>query len=311
MPVQVLPTRPELARPYLTAAQFTAYPSWLDLDNLIPGGVASVQTDELTDILLQASRWADNICDNMRLSAHLVSGENQRTTVGRVGRITIRPRDIPLRGIVSLSYGWDPSSMITLGLPVASMWIEAGRRVSFSPGAGQSFTGPAIQFGNPPAPESAVYVTWSYVAGYPSATIASAAANASSITLSDPTGVLPGDVLRIYDSGVSEALTVASTYTPANPTIPPTPTAVPLAANTLNAHAAGTGVTGFPREILQAVICYTVALLMREDVADEVPQSRFGPASRTTTAGRGGQAGGLINDAEQLLAPYRPTFRTA
>jgi hypothetical protein len=290
---------------------FKAYPTWLDLDNLVPGGIAGVQDDVLADVLLAASDWAVGECGDMLLHAHLVRGENLRTRASAGGRLYVKPRDIPVRQVVSLSYGWDPSTMVPLALPDSTMWVEDGREVSFVPGGGLSFTGPAIQFGVSPALGLKAFIDWTYVPGYPSTVLsAPASAAAMSVTVADPTGILPGDVLRIFDPGLTEALTVASTYVPAIPTIPPTPTAIPLAAATANAHVAGTGVTEMPRKILQAVIAYAVALLMREDVSAVEPASPFGPAARTTGSERTGQASGLVNDARGWLASYRPTLRS-
>ena len=85
---------------------------------------------------------------------------------------------------------------------------------------------------------------------------------------------------------------------------------MPLAAGvTQYAHAQNTGITGMPRNLIQAVIALTVALLMREDVSAEEPASGFGPAARTTDEGRGGAAAGLVNDAENWLDKYRPVWR--
>lgn len=312
VPVNVIPASGVLSRPYVTAGMFRGFPTWLDLDNLIPGGASALQDDELGDVLLQASDWAVGVCENMLLHAHWVQGENQRARSKSSGRIYVRPRDIPLRGVTALSWGGDPSFMNTVTLPDSSMWIEDGRRVSWTPGGGVTqFRGPALQFGPSARPPSQVYVTWSYVAGYPSTYLAApVAAGATSAEVADPTGMLPGDTLRIYDLGVSEALTVASTYTPAMPTVPPTVTAIPLAAGTANAHAQGTGVTEMPRKMLQAIIAYAVALMMREDVTDEEPVTGFGPAARTTSGGRGGQAAGLVNDAYGWLFYYAPTLRS-
>lgn len=311
IPVLLPPTAPEASVPFLTADGFRAYPTWLDLDNLIPGGAAGIEDDELTDVLLSASTWCNSVCENMQLGGHYVQGEQLRTRLTSAGRIVMQPRDIPARAIVSLSFGYDPDALTPAALPLAGMWNEQGKLLSFRPGgAVATFTGPAIQFGGPARRAGTVYVEWSYIAGYPSTTLAAPlAADASSATLTDPTSVLPGDVLRIYDPGASEALTVASTYIPAIPTAPPTAAAVPLAAPAAFAHDEGTGITGMPRDILQAAITYAVSLLMREDVSAEEPVSAFGPSARSTDEGRGGQAGGLINDAEIRLAPYRPTYR--
>ena len=311
IPVLVPPASGVLSQPYVTPAMFRAYPTWLDTDNLLPGGVSAVQDDVLADVLLTASDWAVGAVEDMPLHGHLVSGENQRCAVKSWGRAYVRPEHVPLRSVTSLSWGGDPSNMSAVTLPDASMWFEDSRRMSWAPGGGiMQFRGPALQFGPRAGGPGQLYVTWSYVAGYPSTVLSAVTSGVSTVTVADPTGILPGDTLRIYDPGKSEALTVAGTYVPSVPTIPPTPTAIPLAAATANAHAAGTGITGMPRKVLQAVIAYAVALLMREDVSAEEPASPFGPAARTTGDARGGQAAGLVNDARGWLAPYRPTLRS-
>lgn len=316
IPVLLPPQSQPATVPYLTAAQFMAYPTWLDLDNLVPGGVASLQEDALTDALLAASSIADSICDGMRLSAHYVVNE-QLTARASGGRIWLTPRDVPVRAITSLSYGWDPSALNSDTLPDSTMWAEDGRKVNFRPGGSQQFTGPAIQFGPGPSPRGRIFVQWSYVAGFPSTFLAAPCApDAATVELDDPTGVLPGDVLRIYDqgetqAGASEALTVASSYVPMVPTSPPTPASVPLAASTAYAHTGLTGITGMRRDMIQAVIALTVAVLMREDVAWEAPfPGGAGPAARSSDdGGRGGEAGGLVDSAERWLAKYRPVYR--
>jgi len=311
IPVLVPPSSAVLSQPYLTPAMFRAFPTWMDTDNLIPGGVSALQDDALADALLAASDWAAGELESMPLHGHVVSGENQRAVLKSSGRAYVRPEHIPLRSVISLSWGADPSNMQAVPLPDSSMWFEDSRRMSFAPGGGiTQFRGPALQFGPRAGMPGTLYVTWSYVAGFPSTVISAVTSGASSVTVADPAGILPGDVLRIYDPGISEALTVASSYVPAVPTIPATPTAIPLAASTAHAHAGGTGITGMPRKALQAVIAYTVALLMREDVSAEEPASPFGPAARTTGSERGGQAAGLVNDARRWLAPYRPTWRS-
>lgn len=311
IPVLVPPPSAVLSRSYVTNGMFKGFPQWLDLDDLIPGGVAAVQDDALADVLLAASDWAVGACEEMPLHGHWVQGENTYAYVKGGGRAYVRPRHVPLRAITSMSWGGDPSSMMAVALPDPTMRIDDNRRVSWRPGAGAAvFSGPALQFGARAIAPQRIDVTWSYVAGFPFGLLASPAAQgATSITVDDPSSILPGDVLRIYDPGQSEALTVAASYVPVIPAIPPAQTAVPLAAPAQHAHAAGTGVTGFPRKALQAVIAYGVALLMREDVSEEEPASGFGPAARTTGGGRGGLGAGLVNDAIGWLAPYRPTWR--
>ncbi len=299
IPVLVPPPSGQTWRPWLTPAMFKAYPHWLDVDDLIQGGVKSMQDDALADVLLAATDWAVGELGEMRLDGHLVSGETTWARILPTGRITLMPRDVPVRAIVSLSIGRDPANLAALPLPDPSMRFSAdGRVVSFCPPASLARRGREL------------YVDWSYVAGFPSALLASAVLQgAMSVTVDDPAGILPGEVLRIYDPGVSEVLTVASSYVPQVPTVPPAQTSIPLAAATADAHAAGTGITGFPRKALQAVIAYGVALLMREDVSGEEPVSGFGPDARTTAAGRGGIGAGLVNDAYGWLNSYRQIIR--
>lgn len=296
VPVLFVPPSGPASRPWLTPDMFRAYPTWLDTDNLIPGGISGLQDDSLADALLAATDWAVGELGNMRLDAHLVSGEERRLRVQPGGRVLIQPSCVPVRAVVSISWGTDPSSLVTPALGTLSpLPGNDGWEVSFLPGWSCG---------------SWVFVNWSYVAGFPSALLAAAASQSDpTVTVDDPTGILPGDTLRIFDPGASENLTVASAYVPAVPTIPPTPTPVPLAASVRNDHDEGTGITGMPRRALQAVIAYTVALLMREDVSGEEPVSPFGPTARTTSGSRGGQAAGLVNDARGWLGDFRPPLR--
>lgn len=312
IPVLVPPPSGVLTRSYVTPAMFTAYPTWLDLDNLVPGGAANIQTDVLADVLLAASDWAAGWCEDMPLHGHWRQNENRPAYLSGSGRAYVQPEHIPVRSLTALSWGADPSAMNAVSLPDASMRFDGdGRRMSWAPGGGiTQFRGPALQFGPRVSAPGQLYVTWSYVAGFPFALISSpVSAGDPAVMVDDPSSILPGDVLRVFDPGKTEALTVAASYVPAVPTVPPAPTSIPLAANTAFAHTAGTGITGFPRKALMAVIALGVALLMREDVSAEEPASPFGPAARTTGGERGGQAAGLVNDAYGWLAPYKPVLR--
>lgn len=321
LPVLVPPVTPELSQPWITADGFRAYPTWLDLDNLIPGGVQALQDDELTDVALTATRWCVDQLDQMPLHGHYVQGEQLHTRSGRSGRITVQPRHVPIRALASLAWGFSPETVQPMALPDPSMWFEQGRLFSFRPGGAASlFQGVRIQFGSAPVPQAQIWVNHSYVAGYPSSILqTSCESAASSVEVTDPTSILPGDVLRIYDVGdtdsdigANEAVTVASSYVPATPTSPPTPTAIPLAAATRFAHQAGTMITGMPRTGMQAVICCMIALLMRDDVSSEEPTSASGISARASNVDvpSRGQAGGLINDALGYLAGHRPVLRS-
>lgn len=294
------PTAPPvflLTAPYVTVPEFRAAPTWLDSDDLIPGGTSDKQDDELYNVLLRASAWADNrINPGYGLGASTVT-DQQRVRPDRRGMVAIHPAKLPVRQVTAISYGPDPSSMTAMS-DLSGVWIEDGRSITASVPARGNWGG-FLEFGPPVLAGEEMFVSVTYAAGFAAAVLTgSPAAGATSVTVSNPAGIYPGDVLRIWDPGAEEAVTVAAGYVPGS-------TSIPLAAPTTQPHTAGAGVSAVPADIRQAVICYTVALLLREDVSSEQPfaGAPFGPAARRSSSG--GKSGGLVNEAECLLLPYR------
>lgn len=283
-----------LAEPYVTVPEFRAAPTWLDTDDLIPGGTDDRQDDELYNVLLRASAWADNRT-LQRLGAHTAT-EQLRVRPDRSGRLSIHPSNIPARLVTAISYGTDPANLATIS-DLSGVWIEDGRQILLTVPGRSNWTG-FLEFG-PPSSGDEVYVRISYTCAYASTTLtAPASAGASTVAVSAPAGIMPGDVLRIWDPGNEEAVTVAAGFVPGMAT-------VPLAAPLASSHAIGAGLSGLPAELHQSIICYAVALLLREDVSSDEPfaGAEFGPAARRS--GTGGRSGGLVDEAERMLAPYR------
>jgi hypothetical protein len=140
-----------------------------------------------------------------------------------------------------------------------------------------------------------VYTTWTYVAGYVTTLLAAGAtAGATSLTVKDPTGIIAGDVLRIWEPGVEEAVTVANSYLPGS-------TTVPLTAALTNTHTAAAGISQLPADAQQAVVNYTCALLLRPDTAaeDAFPDAKVGVSTRTADSRKDGS--GLVAEAVRLL----------
>ena len=294
----------------MTVAEFRASPTWLDSSNLIEGGSQNQQDAELYNVLLRASSWADNYCrgatERPWFKAHAVT-EQCRARINRFGQVFLHPSDIPVRSVTGIAYGADFQSMTAVS-DLSQVWVEDGRGivVGIVPNRG-SWAG-TLEFGSTRGPGGEIYVQYAYVAGYACTTLAgNASANASSITVKDATGfvapstglvgALGGSVCRIWEPGVEEAVRVASGYTAGNTTIP-------LASNLLNGHTAGAAVSELPAEVRQAVITYSVALMMRQDVSGDEPFGRtpFGPSVRSSS---GPPAGGLMHDAAMMLNPYR------
>jgi hypothetical protein len=213
--------------------------------------------------------------------------------------------------VLAFAYGTDFQTLTSITPTAQNPWIEDGRQVTFDTSGGTQFlTGPLIQFGGAPSPSAETFVQWTYVAGYVNTvTSGTNTAGDADLDVVDPAGIQPNDVLRVWDDTAvaSEAVTVASTYVPATPTWPPTPTAVPLAGTLAFSHAAGVGVSDMPRIMLQAVVMYAVSLLLRQDASSAQPfaGSAFSPSVRRDVSR--GAAGGLLSEAETILERFKPT----
>lgn len=287
----ILPTTP-----YLTVATFKAYPTYLDLQNLRSGDTVLADQDaELYNMLLRASTWAVGHC-NQPLHAHSMT-QNTRLRPDRQGRLKWHPAHNPVKQVTALSYGYRPNQMQAVA-DLTGIWTEDDRQAVVAEIAplGTGFN--SIQFG-PPSGLSEVYTTWTYLAAYVTTTLAnSPIQGASSVEVADPTGVVAGDVLRIWEPGTEEPVTVANTYTTGS-------TTVPLTSGLLHDHAAGAGISQLPADAQQAVVNYAVALLLRPDTSkdDAFPDAPVQPTTRDEDSRKDGS--GLVAEAIRLLRPYR------
>jgi hypothetical protein len=279
--------------PYVSTAALRAHPTFMDLNNLRSGdSVLADQDAVLTNLLLMASTWADDEVTHP-FAAHTVT-ENARVRPGRDGVLKWHPSEAPVRKVTGLSWGYTPGALNVV-TDLTLQWIERRKQVVMpitQLGAGFS----ALQLGTPLGGE--LYTTWTYVAGYPVTTLAAAAtAAASSILVGDPTGLYPGDTVRIWEPGVEEAVTVAAGYVPGTATVPLT---APLAHN----HASGADTSGLPASVRLAVILYTTALLLRPDTSkeDAFPDDTRGGSTRKKDARKDGS--GLVAEAVRLLASH-------
>jgi hypothetical protein len=304
-----------LTVPYVSVAEFKAAPTYLDSDDLIPGGAQTNQDDELYNVLLRASAWADSYCQQ-RLGAH-AAYEQTRARIDRHGRVFLHPSNVPVRQVTGFAYGTDFQNLSVI-TDLTQVWVEdmRGIVVSCIPMRG-SWSG-SLEFGGTPPAGGEMYVEYTYVAGYCSTTLnATVTSGASSITVNDATGLqpavsgllgtIPGSTARIWDPAFEEAVVVSSSFVQASGV-----TSVPLVSPLLQSHAVTAGPGGqvciseLPAEGHQAVIALAVALLCRDDTVSEeepYPGTPYGPTTRRGASG--GKAGGLVDTAWQLLDPYK------
>lgn len=308
---------PLLTVPYVSLAEFSASPTWLDLDDLIENGTASQQSGELFNQLLKASAWADNYI-RQPFRAHYVV-EDLQCRVDSRGRIYIHPKHKPIRQVVAVSYGADPTMMQAItsfgSTNGTSVWVEDQNGVIIALGGLNGAWANSLQLGPAAVPYQSVYVQVEYIAGYGHGVLqATAAAGVNSLGLDTvlgfqaPTTSFAGtsygaSVARIWDplnpntdTGPEEAITVSAVNAGSN--------SLTFSSNLLYAHAAGCQVSELPAEVKSAVTSYACGLLLRNDASEDMPW----PGSQGPSANRAdsrGVAGGLINEAELLLNPYR------
>jgi hypothetical protein len=278
----------------------------MDTQDLIQGGNSAAQDAELYNVLLRASAWADGFA-GQRLGAHSVF-EQTRTRINRDGTAYLHPSNVPVRSVTGIAFGADFQLLTPLS-DLSQTWVEDSRGivVSMFPMKGAFFG--QLEFGSVPnSGRIQLFVQYQYVAGYANTYLtAPATAGDTHITVADPTGFIPpsaslfstsvnGSVARIWSPGAEEAIAVSPSYVAgANPVV----LAAPLASN----HATGIQASELPAEVRQAVICYAVALLLREDASQDMPFAGS-PGVTARRSAKGGKAGGLVDEAEQMLCPY-------
>jgi len=293
MATGINPQTHQFSTPYLTLTEFQDAPTGIDIDNLVVGGNQAAQDAELENVIARASSWIDTFC-NQVLGA-TTETEQGRTRIKGDGNIIIHPRYSPIIALTAFNYGTIIGQMTAIADP-STAWIEDTQIIIPYSNLMNTYTseGP-LQFGFPGSPGSTVYVNYTYVNGYANALINTATAGQSSLTVQDATGIVAGQVLKIYDGMDSELVTVAQTYTFGSTTVPLT--------STLNySHSSGISISALPPAVKQAAILATTAFLkVRGDNALAMTVG-----SRPGEASAGSQhIGEDLMLAQDLLLPYR------
>lgn len=290
--------------PHVTKAEFVASPTYLDLDDLVPGGSKLQESAELYNALLRATAWADNYAQQPLAAHRWVEQRRVRSTNRGDIRIPTEHGPVSQGNLFSLSYGATPKMLSPL-LDLTGVWHETNGPMTTIVVSLAGPMGPqlgTLQLGSPSV-NLDLYAIFGYVAGYSNTVLSTASMVGDvAIAVDNPIGVVPNQVLRIWDSPIEEAAVVSSTYVPAtNP--------VTLTAPLRNAHLPAVGVSALPSEIKLAVIQVAMALLLRPGTSSDDPFADA-TASPVTSGGSSRQSGaGLIESAMTLIDSYRRVFR--
>jgi len=287
-------TTHQFSTPYLTLDEFKNAPTAIDIDNLVFNSQdPDVQDAELNNVIARASSWIDTYCN--QVLAATTEQEQQRTRISADGTIRLHPRYNPVIALTAFQYG-NPSTDLQTIPDCSQAWIED--QVIIVPYANLSLTYSsqgALQFGFPTSPRVETYIRYTYIAGYANTTIATATATQSTLTVTNGTGIVAGQMMKIYDGMSSENVTVASTYTFGS-------TTVPLVSPLGYSHASGISISALPPAIKEAAILVTTAFLkVRGDSSMTMAIS-----SRAGSSLPGAdKLGEEIALAKELLMPYR------
>lgn len=286
--------------PYMTVGMFKAEPTGLPPDSLVPGAPPQQQDAELARLIKRASQEMNTHCygaSGGTLNATLDT-EVMRLPVDRTGVFRVTPRFTPVLALTAFSWGADPSAMSAV-TDLTHVEIELTRiRVPAYPFTGISSKGP-LQLG-PPMPLGApVLVQYSYANGWPLAQLAStASAGATSITVTDATGIYQGSTyLTIRDPVAGDESFIAGAVTGNTVACPPltythTPQAGPSGA---------IQVDGMPEDFVTACTEITVGFLKRR-AQETVRGSSKGKDVAPTSPGEDNFAMGFeaLNDYVQV-----------
>jgi hypothetical protein len=290
--------------PLVSVAGFKAHPTYLDLQNLRSGvATLAAQDSELNNILLQASSIAEGEeMVGMPLQAHIQT-DSGRATPDRRGRLFLYPDHKPVRALLSYSYSAQIGSQTVVATPAYR--LEDNRQIIVELGGSATSWSGSLQLG---APRGGIdlYTDITYVAGYANTILgADAAAAAQAVTVRDPTGIYPGDVLRLWDPGVEEQVIVAANYTPIA-VYPPAATSIPLVAPLANAHTAGAHISSLPPDAYNAVVYLAIDALARPGSSD--PQWPGSKVPAATAKRRKQAARPWFEKAKQLLSTYQDVW---
>jgi hypothetical protein len=271
---------------YLTADEYNASGTGVDVSQLVPGGSDAQNLDALNTSILRASNWADVFCRQvLGATVDIQSGVYR---VDANGLIVVYTNFTPIVQVNSISYGPTPANLASLQ-NFSNVWIGA-KTVSF-PFAG--YTGPITPTAYFRA-DGKQYVNIEYVNGWANTlTTVDSDVDDTTLTVRSTLAFLPGLPVTIYDPGNTETAIVLSV----------SGNVITFTAPLLFDHTAGVNVSAMPPAIKEAVVQFTSAIIKLRGTGSYVMPSYLQQPTKEQLI----QAGGLSDAqvAEGILLPFR------
>lgn len=264
---------------YISVAEYKNAPTALSVSTLVVNGNQNAQDAELASVILRASSYM-----NEYLNQNLVADqytETQRIRYSQSsGYFALHPNNAPIISLSSFEYGSNPNALYALS-DCSKAWFEGQQIIIPNPliGFNYSSQGP-LAFGSV-SPVGWTFTKYTYVAGFVNTTIAAADLADTSITVVDPTGILPGQRYRIADGAKSEWVNVTDNYTYGSST-------VTLQAPLAFAHDAGGTFYNLPNVLKEACILITSAFIKMRGDTSTTMQYTTNPSGNVAGATRYG-----------------------
>lgn len=278
---------------YITVQEFVSAPSGVDVTDLVPNGSTLTNAQALSNLILRASGWADELC-KQKLAA---------TVDTRAGRFPLRQGYLaiplpfrPVVGIESISTGWSPSTMTDLSTDLTGdVWPDANGILTVP-----VYGAAGIRYGVSVYGDGPMYATVRYVNGWANTALTDpVSTGATSLTVRSGLGLNAGQSIYLYSDVAGEVVTVGDGYVASTAT---GETIVPLTSPVSGTYAVGDTLTAMPQQIKQAVICLTSVLIKTRGAESmEMQNMHSTPMTRAITESG---AGDDWQTAVDLLASF-------
>lgn len=270
--------------PYITAAEFQASPTGINVSQLVPRGTQEQNIDALNVAISRASSYIDMFCK--QTLAATTDTQSGRFRIQRAGYLRIPVPFSPIIAVNSVKVGFSPSSLTTMP-NLSDLWIDR-KVVTFPIQTVQLNVGYSSLYS-----DGRAYVVLEYVNGWANTLLANAvSAGSSTITVDSSLGIQPGVQLTIYDPAHTEVVVVASV----------SGNVLTLASPVDYAHEAGFNVSALPAAVKQAAVMLTAALIKTRGSEAIVMSQLRQQASSVVPIEDGGFQDVAI--AKELLLPF-------
>ena len=261
----------------LNEVKFSASAAAVDFSNLIENGSAAVQDRALSELIVRASAMADRFTMGQYGTLNATSNpENGRYRPNRLAQIVINPYFTPIIGVTDFQCGWGPGTgLYEIPLTASNCSIEREQFIITQASSVGLEVGPLTVAGGNWSSNAELFCQWTYLNGYANSfTTATSAVGATSITLSDTTGIFAGMNLTVWDGMNDEYVQVASVAG----------NVVTLSASLSFAHGVGVNVSAMPADVKQAVIHFVIGLVKQRGQGGIVISETGEPIATTPKA---------------------------